>query len=223
MPSRSRAGDLQVPRALSANRRLVLYIRSRDVMLSLSPPQDISTLNVLSGTTLPSPRGAQADVSLATAMMPRCWRGSRPNRSSDWRWRRGPAGMPSSKVFPSSVARRTKRCPISVSYRFLDDEGRLGPGKVTPARTHCAGGLDLAAGRSMKMSYKRAGFGLRHQPEPEEPLDRPDRRPLGWRRGADRPRGRVDPSLSCHRTQGIVGHRRSSEGAAADFRKGRRP
>jgi len=41
------------------------YIRARDVMLSLQPPQDISALNVLSGTIAAiSPRGAQADVRL---------------------------------------------------------------------------------------------------------------------------------------------------------------
>jgi molybdate transport system ATP-binding protein len=41
------------------------YIRARDVMLSLQPPQEISALNVLSGTIAAiSTRGAQADVRL---------------------------------------------------------------------------------------------------------------------------------------------------------------
>jgi molybdate transport system ATP-binding protein len=39
------------------------YIRARDVMLSLQAPQEISALNVLSGTIAGiSARGAQADV-----------------------------------------------------------------------------------------------------------------------------------------------------------------
>ena len=62
----SRAGDLQVPRlAAPVGAPVRAYIRSRDVMLSLSPPRDISALNVLSGTIAAiTPRGAQADVSL---------------------------------------------------------------------------------------------------------------------------------------------------------------
>ena len=62
----SRAGDLQVPRlAAPVGASVRAYIRSRDVMLSLRPPQDISALNVLSGTIATiTPRGAQADVSL---------------------------------------------------------------------------------------------------------------------------------------------------------------
>ena len=62
----SRAGDLQVPRlAAPVGASVRAYIRSRDVMLSLHPPQEISALNVLSGTVAAIvPRGAQADVSL---------------------------------------------------------------------------------------------------------------------------------------------------------------
>jgi len=41
------------------------YIRSRDVMLSLQPPQEISALNVLSGKVSGiAGSGAQADVRL---------------------------------------------------------------------------------------------------------------------------------------------------------------
>ena len=62
----SRAGELQVPRLTApVGASVRAYIRSRDVMLSLGPPQDISALNVLSGTIAAiTPRGAQADVSL---------------------------------------------------------------------------------------------------------------------------------------------------------------
>jgi molybdate transport system ATP-binding protein len=62
----SRAGDLQVPKlGAPVGASVRAYIRSRDVMLSLQPPQDISALNVLSGTIAAiTPRGAQADVSL---------------------------------------------------------------------------------------------------------------------------------------------------------------
>ena len=62
----SAAGELQVPKlaaAVGANVRA--YIRSRDVMLSLQPPQDISALNVLAGEVVQIVRsGAQADVRL---------------------------------------------------------------------------------------------------------------------------------------------------------------
>jgi molybdate transport system ATP-binding protein len=62
----SRAGELQVPRlARPVGASVRAYIRSRDVMLSLHPPQDISALNVLAGTIVAvTPRGAQADVGL---------------------------------------------------------------------------------------------------------------------------------------------------------------
>ena len=62
----SRAGELQVPRlARPVGASVRAYIRSRDVMLSLHPPQDISALNVLAGTIVTvTPRGAQADVGL---------------------------------------------------------------------------------------------------------------------------------------------------------------
>ena len=64
----SAAGELQVPR-LSApiGASVRAYIRSRDVMLSLQPPQDISALNVLAGRVAeiaPTGNGAQADVRL---------------------------------------------------------------------------------------------------------------------------------------------------------------
>jgi molybdate transport system ATP-binding protein len=62
----SRAGELQVPKlARPVGAAVRAYIRSRDVMLSLHPPRDISALNVLSGTIAAiAARGAQADVSL---------------------------------------------------------------------------------------------------------------------------------------------------------------
>jgi molybdate transport system ATP-binding protein len=58
----SMAGELQVPRlSAPAGSPVRVYIRSRDVMLSLQPPQDISALNVLAGRVA---EGAQADVRL---------------------------------------------------------------------------------------------------------------------------------------------------------------
>jgi molybdate transport system ATP-binding protein len=62
----SRAGELQVPRIVAATGATVrAYIRSRDVMLSLQAPQQISALNVLSGKVSEiSANGAQADVRL---------------------------------------------------------------------------------------------------------------------------------------------------------------
>ena len=62
----SRAGALQVPRlAAAAGATVRAYIRARDVMLSLQPPQDISALNVLAGKVAQiAPSGAQADVRL---------------------------------------------------------------------------------------------------------------------------------------------------------------
>jgi len=62
----SAAGDLQVPRlAAAVGAPVRAYIRSRDVMLSLQPPQDISALNVLAGTVAAiASNGAQADVRL---------------------------------------------------------------------------------------------------------------------------------------------------------------
>jgi molybdate transport system ATP-binding protein len=64
----SAAGQLHVPR-LSApvGAHVRAYIRARDVMLSLEPPQGISALNVLSGrvaSIVPAANGAQADVRL---------------------------------------------------------------------------------------------------------------------------------------------------------------
>ncbi len=64
----SAAGELQVPR-LSApvGAAVRAYIRSRDIMISLRPPEEISALNVLAGRIVaiqPSAAGAQAEVRL---------------------------------------------------------------------------------------------------------------------------------------------------------------
>jgi molybdate transport system ATP-binding protein len=64
----SAAGELQVPR-LSApvGATVRAYIRGRDVMLSLRPPEEISALNVLAGRVaaiVPVSNGAQAEVRL---------------------------------------------------------------------------------------------------------------------------------------------------------------
>jgi molybdate transport system ATP-binding protein len=64
----SRAGELQVPRlAAGVGTPVRAYIRARDVMLSLNPPQEISALNVLAGKVAEianASGGAQADVHL---------------------------------------------------------------------------------------------------------------------------------------------------------------
>jgi len=64
----SMAGELQVPRlAAEPGTKVRAYIRSRDVMLSLAPPRDISALNVLAGRIAriePLGNGAQSDVAL---------------------------------------------------------------------------------------------------------------------------------------------------------------
>jgi len=62
----SPAGKLQVPQlAAPIGASVRAYIRSRDVMLSLQPPQDISALNVLKGEVASiAAAGAQADVRL---------------------------------------------------------------------------------------------------------------------------------------------------------------
>jgi len=64
----SAAGDLQVPRlSAPAGAPVRAYIRARDVMLSLRPPEEISALNVLAGRVVaivPTANGAQADVRL---------------------------------------------------------------------------------------------------------------------------------------------------------------
>ena len=62
------AGELQVP-LLSApvGAPVRAYIRGRDVMLSLRPPEEISALNVLAGRVaaiVPDAKGAQAEVRL---------------------------------------------------------------------------------------------------------------------------------------------------------------
>ena len=62
------AGELQVPRlSAPAGAPVRAYIRARDVMLSLRPPEEISALNVLAGKVVaitPAANGAQADVRL---------------------------------------------------------------------------------------------------------------------------------------------------------------
>ena len=61
------AGELQVPRLNAAVGAPVrAYIRARDVMLSLRPPEDISALNVLAGriASITASGGAQADIRL---------------------------------------------------------------------------------------------------------------------------------------------------------------
>jgi molybdate transport system ATP-binding protein len=62
------AGELQVPRlSAPAGAPVRAYIRARDVMLSLRPPEEISALNVLAGKVVaitPNANGAQADVRL---------------------------------------------------------------------------------------------------------------------------------------------------------------
>ncbi|MBS0521509.1 MAG: molybdenum ABC transporter ATP-binding protein [Proteobacteria bacterium] len=62
----SPAGELQVPRlAAAVGAPVRAYIRARDVMLSLHPPQEISALNVLPGTVSQvAAIGPQADVRL---------------------------------------------------------------------------------------------------------------------------------------------------------------
>jgi len=62
----SPAGELQVPRlSAAAGATVRAYIRSRDVMLSLQRPQEISALNVLSGKVAQiAQSGPQADVRL---------------------------------------------------------------------------------------------------------------------------------------------------------------
>jgi molybdate transport system ATP-binding protein len=64
----SAAGELQVPRLAAAIGSPVrAYIRARDVMISLRPPEEISALNVLPGriaAIVPNPNGAQADIRL---------------------------------------------------------------------------------------------------------------------------------------------------------------
>ena len=64
----SRAGELQVPLLSAAvGAHVRAYIRARDVMLSLRPPEEISALNVLPGRIVavdPTPNGAQADIRL---------------------------------------------------------------------------------------------------------------------------------------------------------------
>ena len=64
----SPAGELQVPRLTAPVGAAVrAYIRGRDVMLSLKPPEEISALNVLAGRVaaiVPASNGAQAEVRL---------------------------------------------------------------------------------------------------------------------------------------------------------------
>ena len=67
------AGELQVPQLAAAVGATVrAYIRSRDVMLSLQPPQDISALNVLAGKVAADRRrAARRPMSGSTATAPR--------------------------------------------------------------------------------------------------------------------------------------------------------
>jgi molybdate transport system ATP-binding protein len=61
------AGELQVPRLTApVGSHVRAYIRARDVMLSLRPPEEISALNVLPGrvAAVTPVSGAQADVRL---------------------------------------------------------------------------------------------------------------------------------------------------------------
>ncbi len=62
------AGELQVPRLNApVGARVRAYIRGRDVMLSLRPPEEISALNVLAGRVaaiVPDGNNAQAEVRL---------------------------------------------------------------------------------------------------------------------------------------------------------------
>ncbi len=62
----SPAGDLQVPLlAAPVGAHVRAYIRSRDVMLSLRPPEEISALNVLAGKVARiAESGAQSDIRL---------------------------------------------------------------------------------------------------------------------------------------------------------------
>jgi molybdate transport system ATP-binding protein len=64
----TQAGELQVPRiAAAAGTAVRAHIRARDIMIALSPPEDISALNVLEGRIVslqPVGNGAQADVTL---------------------------------------------------------------------------------------------------------------------------------------------------------------
>ncbi|MPZ32794.1 MAG: molybdenum ABC transporter ATP-binding protein [Rhodospirillales bacterium] len=63
----SAAGELQVPRlSVPVGAPVRAYIRARDVMLSLKPPEEISALNVLAGriAAVEPGGGAQAEVKL---------------------------------------------------------------------------------------------------------------------------------------------------------------
>jgi molybdate transport system ATP-binding protein len=62
----SPAGELQVPRlAAGIGAHVRAYIRARDVMLSLRPPEEISALNILAGRVAQiAEHGAQADIRL---------------------------------------------------------------------------------------------------------------------------------------------------------------
>ena len=92
----SPAGELQVPRlSAAAGSTVRAYIRSRDVMLSLQPPQDISALNVLAGKVAQiAPRAARRPTCGSTATA-RPWSpGSPPSRCSGSRWRRAGRCLP---------------------------------------------------------------------------------------------------------------------------------
>ena len=106
----SAAGELQVPRlAAAVGSPVRAYIRARDVMIWLRPPEEISALNVLPGriaAIVPNPNGAQADVRLdcnGAVLM------ARLTAKSVHRLALPPAGRysPSSRASHSSAARRT--------------------------------------------------------------------------------------------------------------------
>ena len=107
---------------------------------------------------------------------------------------------------------------LSIRIDF-DDEGRLGPGKVTLLERIAREGSISAAGRSMNMSYKRAW-------ELVSEINRTFEEPLvtaqtggrdGRRCDADRTRPGADPPLPRHRAQGPVGDGPTREGPAGDF------
>ena len=191
----SAAGELQVPR-LSApvGAAVRAYIRARDVMLSLQPPEEISALNVLAGRVAaitPSAGGAQADVRLD------CNGASltaRLTAKSVQRLALAP-GRPVYAVIKSVSFERSRsgECDGSDAMPHLsiridfDQEGRLGPGKVALLERIASEGSISAAGRSMNMSYKRAWELVA---EINQQLHRaaglgPDRRQDRRRRGAD--------------------------------------
>jgi len=103
----SAAGELQVPRlAAPVGSAVRAYIRARDVMISLRPPEEISALNVLPGriaAVAPDANGAQADVRLDCngAVLSARLTAKSVHRLA---WRLAGRYLRSSKASPSSVA-----------------------------------------------------------------------------------------------------------------------